>query len=49
MEIISESSLNDLDKLTNNDVNAISESPDATVTPTIRDVGDVGVKTGINF
>lgn len=49
MEIINESSLDNLDKLTNDNVNSSNASTDVTISPTIRDIGDVGIRTGINF
>lgn len=49
MKIINESSLDDLDKLTNDSVNSSNGSTDVRVSPTIRDIGDVGVTTGVNF
>ena len=49
MKIINESSLDDLDKLTNDSVNSSNGPTDVRVSPTIRDIGDVGVTTGVNF
>lgn len=49
MNIISDSSLDCLDEITN--TGPAESYDDATVyaQPTIRDVGDVGIKNGINF
>lgn len=51
MEIINESSLGNLDKLTNDSASSSSSngSTDVTISPAIRDIGDVGVTTGIKF
>lgn len=49
MNIISDSSLDYLDEMTNGGLNE-SESDDVLYAlPTIRDVGDIGVKNGIRF
>ncbi len=49
MKIINNSSLDYLDEITNTGVT--ESNYDATVysQPTVRDVGDVGIKTGIKF
>lgn len=49
MEIINESSLDNLDKLTNDSTNSGGGPTDVRISPTIRDIGDVGVTSGINF
>ena len=49
MEIINESSLDNLDKLTNDSTNGSNDLTDVSISPAIRDIGDVGVTTGINF
>lgn len=49
MRIINESSLDNLDKLTNESTNASNGSTDVGVSPTVRDIGSVGVTTGVNF
>ena len=49
MEIINESSLENLDKLTNDTANFCKGSADVRISPTIKDIGDVGVTTGIGF
>ncbi len=48
MNIISDSSLDCLDEMTNDGLNE-SESKDIYIQPTIRDIGDIGVKNGIRF
>lgn len=49
MEIINESSLDNLDKLTNDSTNGSIDPNDVSISPAIRDIGDVGVTTGIDF
>ncbi len=48
MNIISDSSLDCLDEMTNDGLNE-PESKDIYIQPTIRDIGDIGVKNGIRF
>ena len=49
MNIINESSLDYLDKMTNTRFEESNVFEDGYVYPVIRDIGDVGVTTGINF
>lgn len=49
MEVINESSLENLDKLTNDSLNSRGDSTDVRISPAIKDIGDVGITTGIKF
>lgn len=49
MKIINEPSLDNLDKLTNDSTNSGGGPTNVNISPTIRDIGDVGVTSGINF
>lgn len=49
MNIISDSSLDYLDEMTNGGLNESESDTILYALPTIRDVGDVGVKNGIRF
>ena len=49
MNIISDSSLDYLDEMTNAGLEQSNDVEDVYVQPVIKDIGDVGIKTGINF
>lgn len=49
MNIVDETSLDYLDEITNGGEAKLEQKNDVRVQPTIRDVGDVGIKTGIRF
>lgn len=49
MNIISDSSLDYLDEMTNGGLNESESDAVLYVQPTIRDVGDIGVTNGVRF
>lgn len=49
MNIINDSSLDYLDEMTNTGLEESNGFGTAYVQPRIKDVGDIGIKTGVNF